>query len=112
MWNNFDFTELSKLGNQLNEVISKAKNDVESRIDNALGVPPTEGAPKIENGAAASGDPSRIQPGLHRSHPTRKPNMRVLPAARSLLQLYQHFHVTCNACALPRSTESSLQKIS
>ena len=55
MWNNFDFSELSKLGNQLNEVLHKAKTDIESRVDDALGIPVGAGSTEGQNGAAGTG---------------------------------------------------------
>lgn len=47
------FFDLTKLGNQFNEVIQKAKDEVEKSVDNALGIDPTTGsaqpqAPAVE----------------------------------------------------------------
>jgi hypothetical protein len=111
MWSNFDFTELSKLGNQVTEAINKAKNDVESRIDNALGVPPTESTEASQNGDAVSGDLSSAQPAIHRSHPTRKLNAGVLPASCSCMIILLCYYATFDASELPWGSGSIQQKI-
>lgn len=111
MWSNFDFSELSKLGNTVTEAINKAKNDVESRIDNALGVPPTESTEASQNGQAASGGLFSVQPAIHRSHLTRKLNARVLPATFGFLIIFLCYYATFNASQLPWGGGSILQKI-
>lgn len=56
MWSNFDFTDLSKLGSQLGEVIQKAKDEVDRSLDKAF---------QFDNDVTVGGDGLLITVGEH-----------------------------------------------